>query len=63
MSGEDNDAKTEYSDAGFPIEIYTDERIREFLAEDKMTPEQKRRIKEKVEGSTKPKPPTETDHS
>ncbi len=48
MSTDDNGNRTEYSDAGYPIEIYTDERIEEFLAEDKLTPEQKKQIEEKL---------------
>lgn len=39
---------TEVSDDGYPIEIYTDERIEEFLAEDKLTAEQKKRLEEKL---------------
>ena len=48
MDTDDNDLTTEISDDGYPIEIYTDERIREFLAEDKLTTEQKRRLEEKL---------------
>jgi hypothetical protein len=54
MSTDDNGERIEYSDAGYPIEIYTDERIEEFLAEDKLTPEQKKQIEEKLR---QPRPP------
>ena len=39
---------TEDAGDGYPIEIYTDERIEEFLAEDRLTPEQKKRLEEKL---------------
>ena len=48
MDTDENDLTTEISDDGYLIEIYTDERIREFLAEDKLTTEQKRRLEEKL---------------
>ena len=54
MSTDDKGKRTEYPDAGFPIEIYTDDRIEEFLAEDKLTPEQKKQIEEKLR---QPRPP------
>ena len=44
---------TEYTDDGFLIEIYTDDRIREFLAENELTPEQKKRLEEKLKESKK----------
>ena len=46
---------------GYPIEIYTDERIRDFLAEDELTPEEKKRLEEKLEESIKlnSSPPSE----
>jgi hypothetical protein len=47
MSTDDNGRRTEYTDAGYPIEIYSDKRIEEFLAEDKITPEERKRIDEK----------------
>ncbi len=52
METDKKNSPTEESDEGFPIEIYTDERIEEFLVEDKLTPEQKKRIDEKL---TQPK--------
>ncbi len=39
---------TEITGDGYPIEIYTDERIAEFLAEDKLTAEQKKKLEEKL---------------
>jgi len=48
MNSDDENLPTELSDDGYPIEIYTDERIREFLAQDKLTTEQKRRLEEKL---------------
>ena len=48
MDTKDNQSVPEMSDSGYPIEIYTDERIREFLAEDRITPEEKNRIDEKL---------------
>jgi hypothetical protein len=46
---------------GYPIEIFTDERIRDFLAEDELTPEQKKRLEEKLKESIKlnSSPPSE----
>ncbi|MDH3814574.1 MAG: hypothetical protein OEV48_08810 [Acidobacteriota bacterium] len=46
---------------GYPIEIYTDERIRDFLAEDELTPEEKKRLEEKLKESIKlnSSPPSE----
>jgi len=63
MDTDDKDATTEYSDAGFPIEIYSDERIREFLAEDELTLEQKKRLEEKLKESKTPKSPPRSDRS
>lgn len=34
--------------AVYPIEIYSDERIREFLAEDTLTPEEEKQIRAKL---------------
>jgi len=51
MVRDGNNSMTEVSDSGFPIEIYTEERIEEFLAEDKMTPEQRKRLEEKLKES------------
>jgi hypothetical protein len=48
MGKNDNDSTVEMSESGYPIEIYTDERIREFLAEDVLTPEQKKRLESKL---------------
>ena len=48
---------------GYPIEIYTDERIREFLAEDELTPEQKKRLEEKLKESKKLNSPPQTERS
>ena len=46
---------------GYPIEIYTDERIRDFLAEDELTPEEIKRLEEKLKESIKlnSSPPSE----
>jgi len=46
---------------GYPIEIYTDERIRDFLAEDELTPEERKRLEEKLKESIKlnSSPPSE----
>ena len=48
MNTKENETTFEISEDGYPIEIYTDERIEEFLAEDKLTPEQRKRIDEKL---------------
>ena len=48
MSTDEKEKTTETLDSDFPIELYTDERIAEFLAEDKLTAEQKRRLEEKL---------------
>ena len=48
MDSDEEKTTTEPSDDGYPIEIYTDERIAEFLAEDKLTAEQKKRLEEKL---------------
>ena len=48
MDSDDERLSTEITDDGYPIEIYTDERIAEFLAEDKLTAEQKRKLKAKL---------------
>jgi len=45
------------------IEIYTDERIREFLAEDKLTPEQKKRLEEKLKESKALNSPPQSERS
>jgi len=63
MDTDDNASIFETSDDGYPIEIYTDERIREFLAEDKLTPEQKNRLEEFLAKSEKPKSPQKLDRS
>ncbi len=46
---------------GYPIEIYADEQIRDFLAEDELTPEEKKRLEEKLKESIKlnSSPPSE----
>lgn len=54
MDTDNSELTTEISDDGYPIEIYSDERIREFLAEDKLTSEQKKHIEEKLR---QPRPP------
>jgi hypothetical protein len=48
MSTDEKETTTETSDSELPIEIYTDERIAEFLAEDELTPQQKKRLEEKL---------------
>ena len=48
MESDDEKLPTEIADDGYPIEIYTDERIAEFLAENKLTAEQKRKLKDKL---------------
>ena len=57
MGNDANDPTIEMPESGYPIEIYTDERIREFLAEDELTPEQKKRIDEKLKESKALKSP------
>jgi hypothetical protein len=63
MDKDDNKPMIETSDEGHPIEIYTDERIREFFAEDQMTPEEKKRIEEKLKESNTLKSPPQTERS
>jgi len=63
MSTDEKEPMTEDSDSGYPIEIYTDERIREFLAEDELTPEQKKRLEEKLKESKLPKSPPQSERS
>jgi hypothetical protein len=48
MNTEKDKLPTEETDGGYPIEIYTDERIEEFLAENTLTAEEKKRIEEKL---------------
>ena len=48
MDSKNNKVRTEITDDGYPIEIYTDERIAEFLSEDKLTAEQKKELQEKL---------------
>ena len=48
MNSDDEKLPTELTDDGYPIEIYTDERIAEFLGEDKLTAEQKKKLEEKL---------------
>ena len=48
MSTEEKRSQTESKVSDYPIEIYTDERIEEFLVEDKLTPELKKRLKKKL---------------
>ena len=62
MGTDDNDATREYSDVGFPIEIYTDDRIREFLAEDELTSEQRKHLEDILKESKK-QPSTPRDRS
>ena len=63
MGQDDNNSMTEVSDSGYPIEIYTDERTKEFLAEDELTPEQRRRLERKLMESKKLKSPLQSDRS
>ena len=63
MDTDDNGSVTEIPDGGHPIETYRDERIHEFLAEDKLTPEEKRRLEEKHTKSKKLKSPLKIDRS
>jgi hypothetical protein len=55
MNTEKEKPPTEETDDGYLIEIYTDERIEEFLAENKLTPEQKNQIEEKLRQPHPPK--------
>lgn len=48
MNKNEEERFTEIADDGYPIEIYTDERIAEFLAENTLTPEEKKRLEEKL---------------
>ena len=48
MCKDDKETAIEILDSDDPIEIYTDERIAEFLAEDKLTAEQKERLAKKL---------------
>ena len=48
MTTKENDPPFEISEDGYPIEIYTDERIEEFLAESKLTAEEKKRLEKKL---------------
>jgi len=48
MERDEEKISTEITDDGCSIEIYTDERIAEFLAEDKLTAEQKKKLEEKL---------------
>lgn len=48
MEPDEEKLPTEFTDDGYPIEIYTDERIAEFLAEDTLTAEQKKKLEEKL---------------
>jgi len=61
MDKDDNKQVTETSDEGYPIEIYTDQRIREFLNEDKLTPEEKKRLEERLTKSKSLKSSTKFD--
>jgi len=63
MSAKKEKQVTEYTDEGFLIEIYTDERIREFLAEDELTLEQKRRLEEKLKESKPFQSPPQSNRS
>ena len=60
MDADNNKQEIETSEEGYPIEIYKDERIREFLAEDELTPEQKKRLEEKLKESKKLNSPPKT---
>jgi len=53
MDSDDEKLPTELTDDGYLIEIYTDDRIAEFLAENKLTAEQKKWLEEKLR---QPKP-------
>jgi hypothetical protein len=48
MDSDDEKLPTELTDDGYPIEINTAERITEFLAENKLTAEQKKKLEEKL---------------
>ena len=48
MNKDDKESTIKILNSDYPIEIYTDERIAEFLAEDKLTAEQKKRLEEKL---------------
>ena len=48
MHTDDERLPVEESDEGYPIEISTDERIAEFLAEDRLTPALRRLLEEKL---------------
>ena len=48
MDADNNKQEIETSEEGYPIEIYTDERIAEFLAEDELTAEQKKQLEDKL---------------
>jgi len=63
MSAKKEKQVTEYTDEGFLIEIYTDERIREFLAEDELTLEQKKRLEEKLKESKTLNSPPQSERS
>lgn len=54
METNNKESPSEDTGDGYPIEIYTDERIEEFLAEDRLTPEQKRRLEEKLKSPSVP---------
>ena len=61
MGTDDIVPMTEISDEGYLVEIYSDERIREFLAEDGLTPELKKRIKGKLKESKALMSPSKSD--
>ena len=63
MDTENDKKEIEISEEGYPIEIYTDERIREFLAEDELTPEQKKRLEEKLKESKTLNSPPQSERS
>ena len=48
MDNDEEERLTEIADDGYPIEIYTDERIAEFLAENTLTPEERKQLEEKL---------------
>ena len=51
MVSDNNNQEIEISKEGNQIEIYTAERINEFLAEDELTPEEEKRLEERLKES------------
>ncbi len=55
MSTDENETTIETPESDYPIEIYTDERIAEFLAENTLTAEDKKKLEEKLRQPKVPK--------